>query len=76
MENENFSSEDSMESTAIVFNGKKVNVVDYMPLSTQTFLLDNYFATLQDETLPLNRRILFAEAGLQLGIVEMMTDVS
>ena len=75
MENENFSSEDSMESTALVFNGKKVNVIDYMPLSTQTFLLDNYFATLQDETLPLNRRILFAEAGLQLGIVEMMTDI-
>lgn len=75
MENENLSSESSIKIIALILGGKDVNVMEYMPLSFQMSLLDNYFTTLQDESIPLHRRLLVAESGLQLGIIDLMTDI-
>lgn len=75
MENKNISSESSIKYITLDIDGKKVDVLEYMPLAVQSSLLDNYFATLEDENIPLHRRQLFAEAGLQLGVIDLMTDI-
>lgn len=75
MENENLSSESSIKLIALTLDGKDVNVMEYMPLSFQMSLLDNYFTTLQDESIPLHRRFLVAESGLQLGVMDLMTNI-
>ena len=75
MENKNISSESSIKYITLDIDGKKVDVLEYMPLAIQASLLDNYFAALQDENIPLHQRLLFAEAALELGIIDLMTDV-
>lgn len=75
MENKNLSFESSIKLITITLDGKDVNVMEYMPLSFQMSLLDNYFTTLQDESIPLHRRLLVAESGLQLGVIDLMTDI-
>lgn len=75
MENKNISSESSIKYITLDIDGKKVDVLEYMPLAIQASLLDNYFAALQDENIPLHQRLLFAEAALELGIIDLMTNV-
>ena len=76
MENESLSSEGSIKLITINVGENDINVMEYMPLSFQMSLLDNYFATLQDESILLHRRLFIAESGLQLGVIDLMTNIA